>query len=835
MITIASDSPLGGPLITITTGAYSYALGVFDGRFLVHLYWGAPLSAPPDPTTLIAPRRVDYVPVISPLDPPGLAGSWPAAGGGYALDTLPQEYPVWGTGDLRAGACEVRLGDGTGASRLEYREHEVEDGAVQPDELGIIHGDAAGPCRTLRVRLADPRGDYAVDLFYVVAENLPGLIRWARFTNTGQDTIEVNDPASAVVDLDGAGREVVTLHGGWARERHPVRRGVEPGRFETGSRNGASGHQSSPFIAVADAGTTETVGCVRAIALGYSGNFFARCDGDQFGGCRTAIGVGAFRGVLEPGEPFDTPEALLVYSDAGFSGTSARFHEVIRRGVVAPRWRRDARRVVINSWEAMYFDVDADRIVDLARQGREVGAELLVLDDGWFSRRRDDTTSLGDWWYNSERFPDGIGAVGEAVRREGLEFGLWIEPEMVSRESELYRSHPDWVIGVPGRAGTEARKQLVLDLANPAVVDHLYSTISAVLTEARPVYVKWDMNRNITEAGSPTLPPRRQGEMMHRYILGLYRLLQRLTEDFPDVLFEGCAGGGGRMDLGLARFSPRFWTSDQTDAVERLPIQYGTSLVFPPEMMGAHVSTVPNHQVGRVTPAWTRVVTALAFSFGFELDPAREPVADLAVFRQASEIYRRHRETFRTGRFVRIRGPLAGGAPVGAGGAWMSHGAGGSWMSSGTGATGCIGGTAGDYAWMIVSDDGREIFVFFVRPLGRGVLPPGRLPLPGLVRAVQEARLSRQEARRPGQEAGRAAARGPVARRALGAAGGAAEGAGEVLAKHEETGTADGATDDAADRLGPLNGTWSVTPSPRLFRDDTDGTVYDTVFLETVG
>ncbi len=706
MITVI-DRDGWGPQFTLTSRWFSYSCAVLDGRFLTHLYWGPPLAGSVDPGYAVTPTGGEYLPTVAP-SAGGREGAVP-----FSLERLPREYPAWGTGDGRSGAFGIRFVDGTTACRLEYESYEILEGPIQPPGMVVIHagsgtagGGEAGHFRTLRVRLKDPRGDVAVDLFYLVGDEESALVRWCRFSNVSADGFVLHDPASVSVDLDGDNHDVISFSGAWGRERHVVRRPVTEGRFERASRNGAGGHQGGPFLALADRDATERRGLVRAIALAYSGNVRIACDTDPFEVARLTAGIGGVAASVEAGGSFDTPPAVLVCSDGGFSGMSDAFHRFVRRNVVPPRWRDEPRKVVINSWEAMYHDVDAKRIVELARRGREIGAELLVLDDGWFSDRRNDTSSLGDWWYNEERFPDGIGATGDAVRREGLDFGLWIEPEMVSPDSRLFREHPEWVVGVAGREHTLARNQLVLDLSNGTVVDYLEETVAAVLREARPDYVKWDMNRNLTEAASPLLPPERQGEMLHLYVLGLYDLMDRLTRRFPDVLFEGCAGGGGRLDLGLAYYVPRFWTSDQTDAVERLPIQYGTSLLFPPELMGAHVSTAPNHQVGRVTPASTRVLTALAFSFGFELDPARETEEDRAIYLGGAEVYKRIRGTLVGGRFVRISGPLAdgrGGSPGG-----------------------------GDFSWMVVSADEREAFVFWFRPLRRGVRPVGRLRLHGL-------------------------------------------------------------------------------------------------------
>ncbi|MFP4302514.1 MAG: alpha-galactosidase [Spirochaetaceae bacterium] len=694
MITVDSD-------LTIHLGNrhFSYAMQVVDRRFLAHLYWGAPLTQL-DPTTLIEPRRAPYLMTILRQQENG--------GGSFSLDLLPQEYPAWGTGELREGAFRVVYADGTEASRLEYREHEVYGEAREPELLGLLRTDhELGNVETVRLRLGDPRGDMEVELFYLVAEEAPLLLRWARVTNCGEEAITIGDPASASVDLPPGPYDLVRLGGAWGRERHVVRTPLGIGRQSVASSGGASGHRSSPFVAVCDPDATEESGALFAVALGYSGNYQVACEVDAYEVPRLSIGINRFRGRLEPGERFSTPTAMLVYSNGGFNQMSAAFHRFARDGVIRSRWRKEPRQVVINSWEAMYFQVDAERITSLAREGRKIGAELLVLDDGWFAARRDDTTSLGDWWPNEERFPEGLGPVAEAVRGEGLDFGIWMEPEMVSPESELFRSHPAWALQVPGRENTLARNQLILDLSNPEVRDHLFHAVSAVLEESRATYVKWDMNRNMSEPGSPVLPAARQGEVMHRYILGLYELLERLTQRFPEVLFEGCAGGGGRFDFGLLRYSPRFWTSDQSDAVERLEIQYGTTMLFPPEVIGSHVSTVPNHQVGRTTPAETRVLTSLPFSFGFELDPAKEPESDRESFRMGAERFKELRERFGTSAFLRLLGPLSGSF----------------------GRRRLPGGGGGDAAWMLRNE--RELFVFYFRPLERANYAPAFLRLSG--------------------------------------------------------------------------------------------------------
>ncbi len=390
----------------------------------------------------------------------------------------------------------------------------------------------------------------------------------------------------------------------------------------------------------------------------------------------------------------------MAYSDAGLGALSDAFHGLFRERLARGQWRDRPRPVLINNWEATYFDFDADKLVRIAASARELGVELFVLDDGWFGKRDDDTTSLGDWVVDRRKLPDGIDGVAERITALGMGFGIWIEPEMVSAESDLFRAHPDWAIGIPGRPRTESRQQLVLDMARPEVVDHLTEVLTAVLASAPITYVKWDMNRNITEPWSASLPPDRQGEFFHRYILGVYELYRRLTTRFPEILFESCASGGGRFDPGLLAFAPQAWTSDGTDAVERLRIQWGTSLAYPLSSMAAHVSAVPNHQVGRVTPLSTRAAVAFFGVFGYELDPTALTAAERAEIADQIALYVRYRDVFQRGRFVRLESPFEADRD--------------------------------EVAWMVVSEDRRRAVVGYYRILGQPDPGPVRLRLRGL-------------------------------------------------------------------------------------------------------
>ena len=434
----------------------------------------------------------------------------------------------------------------------------------------------------------------------------------------------------------------------------------------------------------------------------YSGNFLAEAEVDEFGTTRLRLGIhpGGFSWALEPGAEFQTPEGILVHSDHGLEGISDALHGLLRDRLARGRWRDERRPVLLNSWEATYYDFDEERLLALAVAARDLGVELFVLDDGWFGERNDDTSSLGDWSVNRAKLPGGIDSLAGTIESLGLRFGLWIEPEMVSPRSRLFARYPEWAVGIPSRPRTESRHQYVLDLARPEVVDHLFGVLSDLLRGARISYVKWDMNRTITEPFSATLPADRQGEFFHRYILGLYTLFDRLTKAFPDVLFESCAGGGGRFDPGLLAYAPQAWTSDDTDAIERLRIQWGSSLAYPLSAMGAHVSSVPNHQVGRTTPLATRAAVAFFGVLGYELDPLllsdperREIAAQIAWYRDRGELFQR-------GRLVRLRSPFAG--------------------------------DGNEAAWMVVGPGGQRAVVGHYRVLNRPNPGPARLRLRGL-------------------------------------------------------------------------------------------------------
>ncbi len=623
-------------------GRVSLVLRVLEDGSLGHLYFGGSLPAG---------RSYRH------LGPDPFEGF-----SNHVGDPVPLAYPTSGTGDFRIPALVVVVADGSTALAARFRSHRILPGKLGLDGLPSTYVEDDDEADTLEVTLGDEPAGIEVDLRFTLFRDRPIVARSAAIRNTGTAPADLLCAMSLALDLPDSDWRLIGLAGSWARERHVIERALVPGRQSISSTRGASGHQHNPFIALRRPTTDEAHGEVYGFNLVYSGNFLAEAEVDPYGTTRVRLGIepSTFRWRLDPGAAFTTPEAIIAFSDAGLAALSDAFHGLLRERLAVGPWRDRPRPVLINNWEATYYDFDADRLVGIATAARDLGIELFVLDDGWFGARDDDTTSLGDWFVDRRKLPGGIDSVARRITDLGIGFGLWIEPEMVSRQSRLFEAHPDWAIGVPGRPRTESRQQLVLDMARPEVVDHLAEVLSEVLRSAPISYVKWDMNRNITEPWTPSLPADRQGEFFHRYILGVYELYRRLTARFPDVLFESCASGGGRFDAGLMAFAPQGWTSDGTDAIERLRIQWGTSLSYPLSAMGAHVSAVPNHQVGRVTPLQTRAAVAFFGVFGYELDPTVLADGERAAIRDQIAFYKRHRELFQRGRFLRLVSPFSG-------------------------------------------------------------------------------------------------------------------------------------------------------------------------------
>ena len=671
-----------GNLWHLRNDRISYALSVLPGGIAAHLYFGPRLSGISEANLL---RHCNL-----PVD------------GGFSvqectLDRLPQEYPSFGLGDLREGALTVVGPDGTCAVDLRVSDAAVEAGKPALEGLPSTHGD---DCQTLRLTLKDAHTGLTTELLYTIFDDCDAVVRSARVVNDGAQALSVTRAYSLCLDLPDSEWELITLSGAWARERGIVRRPLCQGEQGVTSQRGASSLQASPFLAVIRPGTDETKGDAIGAALVYSGNFAARADVDQYATTRLLLGINDrdFAWKLAPGEALQLPEAALVCSGQGIGGMSRAFHALWNNHLLPERWVRTPRPVLLNSWEAAYFDFDAEKLVAIAAAAAEAGVELFVVDDGWFGHRDDDYSSLGDWYTDRHKLPDGLGALADRVRALGLKFGIWMEPEMISPDSDLFRAHPDWCIHIPGRESILSRHQLILDLSRPEVQDFMYDSVAATLRESKAFYLKWDMNRNFSNIGSAALPADRQKELPHRYILGLYAVMERLVRDFPDVLFEGCSSGGGRFDAGLLAYVPQYWCSDNTDVLSRCRIQYGTTVVFPPSTMGSHVSAVPNHQTARVTPLESRYAVAMGGSFGYELDPRKLTDDERACLR-AQTAKARETEALRlTGTFYRLLSPFEGN----------------------------------DTAWMSVSEDRREAIFTIIRERAIPNMPPRLVRLQGL-------------------------------------------------------------------------------------------------------
>ena len=539
----------------------------------------------------------------------------------YSLDTLCQEYTGSGVGDYRIGCLRLAGPDGSRAADLRFVSAEAVPGKYALPGLPAACAED-GACETLRLKLKDKVNGLAVTLLYGVFAQADVITRAALLENEGSGPIRLDKAASACLDLPFGKWELIHFHGRHCMERQPERVPLSHNIQTLRSARGASSHQHNPFAILAAPHTTEEAGECLGAMLVWSGNFKIECEVSQMQSTRLVAGVSDddFSWTLEPGGQFAAPEVLFCYSDQGLSELSARYHRFLQRHIIRSPWRDKPRPILINNWEATYMDFDAQRIWDIARQARDLGVEMLVLDDGWFGERSDDSIGLGDWQFNEKKLGCTFDQLIGRVREMGLLFGLWIEPEMVCANTALYAAHPDWALSIPGRAPATGRSQLVLDMGRPDVVDYLYDLFHRLLAEHDIAYIKWDMNRNLTDVYSRALPPERQGEAAYRYMLGLYSLLDRLTRDFPQVLFEGCAGGGGRFDAGMLCYCPQIWCSDDTDAIHRIKIQYGTSFGYPPCAMGSHISASPNHQTGRSTLLSTRAVVAMAGTFGYELD-----------------------------------------------------------------------------------------------------------------------------------------------------------------------------------------------------------------------
>lgn len=621
-------------------GKASYVLHVDEDGRLLNQHWGARV-----PDGALSPDFSHY-PTLASFDP--------------RTNALPWELPTRGSGWYGEPAVAATNAKGDDMVQLTYVSHAIYMGKNRLPGLPATFARREGDAETLEIELMDRLTGLRVTAVYGVFERTGAITRSLRLKNESGEDMQINGVLSASAPVHGSGYDVIHLKGAWARERHVMRQTQGEGEYRIFSQRGASGHEANPFLALCEKSATEFSGEVWAVSLVYSGSFEALSYVNNTENSRLSIGLNpdVFTWKLEPGETFVSPEAAMVYSPDGLNGMSHAFHRLYSENLMRSKWFERDRPILINNWEATYFNFNEEKILQIARRAKELGVEMLVLDDGWFGKRNTDNCSLGDWVVNPEKLPGGLNGLSDRLHDLGLKFGLWFEPEMISPDSDLYRAHPDWCLHVDGRARVEMRNQLILDLSRKEVQDYIIESVSAVLESARIEYVKWDMNRNMTEPFSGAQTPERQKETQHRYMLGLYRVLEEITARFPEILFESCSGGGGRFDPGMLYYMPQTWTSDDSDAVERMFIQYGTSFVYPPCAMGAHVSAVPNHQTGRTTAMQTRGDVALGGNFGFELDLSQLSDADAETVRRLIEREKQVRTLVRTGEFTRLLSPF---------------------------------------------------------------------------------------------------------------------------------------------------------------------------------
>ena len=629
-------------IFLLDTENTTYAIAIVDDRYVEHLWYGAKIEGE-NLRYLLREDEMPFTPAVNKRET------------GAFLDCAPMEYPETGMGDYRESALCVRSMAGHRASELRYEGYVIVQGKPALEGLPATWGSESD-CSTLKIFCKDALLGMKVTLLYSVFDGSDALTRSVIVENEGKEPFYLEKVLSACIDMDDREFEMITLPGSWARERRIQRRPLAYGRQNVASFKGNSSHQEHPFMALVTPGTTQETGEVYGMNFVYSGNFIAQAEKSQFDSVRMTMGIHpeGFTWKLEPGEHFTAPEVVMVYSDQGLGKMTRTYHDLYRQHLIRSPYLHKKRPILINNWEATYFDFDEKKLLEIAKEASELGIEMLVMDDGWFGKRNLDDSSLGDWFVNEEKIKGGLNNLVENVKKLGMKFGIWVEPEMISPESELYRKHPDWAIQIPGRETTQSRAQYVLDFSRQEVVDGVYEMIAEVLRSADISYVKWDMNRQLATMGSSALPADRQGELYHRYVLGVYRMQERLIRDFPDILLENCSGGGARFDPGMLYYSPQIWCSDDTDAIERLAIQEGTALVYPVSAMGAHVSVCPNHSVVRVTPFETRGDVALLGTFGYELDITKLTEEEKTLVKVQVEKYHKYNDLIREGDYYRL-------------------------------------------------------------------------------------------------------------------------------------------------------------------------------------
>ena len=666
-------------IFTLTTAHTTYQMQADAQGYLLHLYYGARTAG-----------EMDY---LLNYGDRGFSGNPNSAGSDrtYSLDALPQEYPSLGTGDFRNYALNIENADGSQCCNPVYITHEIAAGKYTLKGLPFVRAEE-NEAETLKIILEDPVTKVELHLLYGVLEKEDIITRSVIIKNAGKAPVTVKKAQSACLDFLHGDYDLIKFYGRHAMERNMERMPVSHESTRIGSRRGTSSHQYNPGVILAGKNTNEDSGSCYGMLFVYSGNFLVEAEKDQYDQTRIQMGLTdeLFAYPLEAGAEFIAPEVILSYTNKGLSRLSQQYHHCIMNHICQGKYVHANRPVLINSWEAACFDFTGDTIVELAKEAKALGIDMVVMDDGWFGKRNDDNSSLGDWYVNEEKLGGTLTKLIERVNAEGVKFGIWIEPEMVSEDSDLYREHPDWAITIPGRKPVRSRNQLVLDFSRKEVRDEIFKRICAVLDQGNVEYIKWDMNRSLADIYAPNVT--------YDYVLGVYDFLEKLTNRYPDILIEGCSGGGGRFDAGMLYYTPQIWCSDNTDAINRTRIQYGTSFFYPVAAMGSHVSAVPNHQTGRVTSMHTRGVAAMSGTFGYELNPALLNAKEKAEIRAQLAQYREYQELIREGDYYRLSNPFQDNFA----------------------------------AWMVVSDDRSKALVSVIRLTAEANPPAAYVTLKGM-------------------------------------------------------------------------------------------------------
>ena len=666
-------------IFTLTTAHTTYQMQADAQGYLLHLYYGARTAG-----------EMDY---LLNYGDRGFSGNPNSAGSDrtYSLDALPQEYPSLGTGDFRNYALNIENADGSQCCNPVYITHEIEAGKYTLKGLPFVRAEE-NEAETLKIILEDPVTKVELHLLYGVLEKEDIITRSVIIKNAGKAPVTVKKAQSACLDFLHGDYDLIKFYGRHAMERNMERMPVSHESTRIGSRRGTSSHQYNPGVILAGKNTNEDSGSCYGMLFVYSGNFLVEAEKDQYDQTRIQMGLTdeLFAYPLEAGAEFIAPEVILSYTNKGLSRLSQQYHHCIMNHICQGKYVHANRPVLINSWEAAYFDFTGDTIVELAKEAKALGIDMVVMDDGWFGKRNDDNSSLGDWYVNEKKLGGTLTKLIERVNAEGVKFGIWIEPEMVSEDSDLYREHPEWAITIPGRKPVRSRNQLVLDFSRKEVRDEIFKRICAVLDQGNVEYIKWDMNRSLADIYA--------SNVTYDYVLGVYDFLEKLTNRYPDILIEGCSGGGGRFDAGMLYYTPQIWCSDNTDAINRTRIQYGTSFFYPVAAMGSHVSAVPNHQTGRVTSMHTRGVAAMSGTFGYELNPALLNAKEKAEIRAQLAQYREYQELIREGDYYRLSNPFQDNFA----------------------------------AWMVVSDDRSKALVSVIRLTAEANPPAAYVTLKGM-------------------------------------------------------------------------------------------------------